>query len=54
MKAAHAGMGITYEAFDTIVKHLAGALTAMGVSGDIIKEVAAVAETTREDICEKK
>lgn len=53
MKAAHAGMGITNAHFDAIIGHLGAALAEMGVSADIIKEVAAVGETTRADIVEK-
>ena len=54
MKAGHAGLGITTAAFDTIVSHLGNTLKEMGVSAEVIAEVAAVAETTRADIVEVK
>lgn len=54
MKAAHAGLGLTNAHFDTIVKHLGNTLAEMGVPEEVIKECAAVAETTREDIVEVK
>lgn len=54
MKAAHAGLGITTAAFDTIVLHLGNTLKEMGVPNEVVDEVAVVANTTREDIVEVK
>ena len=39
MGAAHAGMGITDDAFDRVVGHLVDTLTSLGVDGDTIATI---------------
>jgi hemoglobin len=40
MGSAHAGLGITSQAFDRVVAHLADALASAGVSDEIIGQIA--------------
>jgi hemoglobin len=42
MKEAHAGLGITSEAFDAVVGHLGDTLTDLGVPGPTIGTIAGV------------
>lgn len=53
MKAAHAHLldkGMDDSHFDAIVENLGATLSDMGVSADLIGQVAAIAETTREAV----
>ncbi|MBI2422440.1 MAG: group 1 truncated hemoglobin [Candidatus Hydrogenedentes bacterium] len=53
MKAGHARlvqMGLNDSHFDAVVQDLGETLAEMGVSSELIAQVAAVAETTREDV----
>ncbi len=50
MRAGHAHLGLTDEHFDAVVENLGNTLKELGVSDDDIKEVAALAETTRDDV----
>lgn len=53
MKAAHAHLldkGMDDSHFDAIVENLGATLGDMGVSADLIDQVAAIAETTREAV----
>lgn len=51
MKEAHAHLtGLNDEHFDAIVENLGATLKDMGVADELIGEVAAVAETTREAV----
>ena len=50
MRAGHAHLGLTDEHFDAVVENLGATLKDLGVSDDDIKEVAAIAETTRDDV----
>lgn len=43
-------MGLNDEHFDAIIELLGGTLKEMGVSDELIGEVAAIAETTRNDV----
>jgi hemoglobin len=50
MRAAHASMKLTDVHFDAVVENLAATLTELGVSGELIAEVATVAESVRKDV----
>ena len=53
MKTAHAHLlekGLDDSHFDAVIENVAKTLGSMGVSDELIGEVAAVAETTREDV----
>ncbi len=54
LRAAHQGLvdklGLTDEHFDAVVEDLAATLTELGVSEDLIGEVALVAESVRDDV----
>ena len=53
MRAGHARlvqMGLNDSHFDAVVQDLGETLAEMGVSAELIAQVAAVAETTREDV----
>ena len=53
MKRGHAHLvarGLNDTHFDAIVENLGATLSEMGVPSDLIAEVAALAETTREDV----
>ena len=50
MRAGHAHLGLTDEHFDAVVENLGATLKDMGVGDDDINEVAAIAETTRDDV----
>lgn len=51
MKEAHAHLpGLNDSHFDAIIENLGGTLKDMGVTDDLIGEVAAVAESTREAV----
>lgn len=50
MTDAHRGMNLTNVHFDAIVEHLGATLLELGVSAALVGEVAAVAETTRNDM----
>ncbi|MGW4642866.1 group I truncated hemoglobin [Sphaerisporangium sp. NPDC004334] len=50
MDQAHAGLGITVGAFDTVVGHLAGALGACGVSTETIATIASALAPLKDQI----
>ena len=50
MGAAHAGMGITGEAFDAVVIHLGDTLTQLGVPPDTIGTIAGALAPLKTDI----
>lgn len=50
MRAGHAHLGLTDEHFNAVVENLGATLKDLGVSDVDIKEVAAIAETTRNDV----
>ncbi len=53
MRAAHADAvkrGLSDVHFDAVVELLGATLQEMGVASDLIQEVAAIAETTRDDV----
>lgn len=53
MRNGHAKLvklGLSDEHFDAVIEHLAATLTELGVSADLIGQVAAIAETTRADV----
>ena len=52
MATAHAGRGITNEAFDHVVEHLVAALTELGVPDDTIRTIGATLAPMRGDIVE--
>lgn len=53
MSAAHAGRGITNEAFDHVVDHLVATLTELGVPAEIIGEIGAKLAPLRGDVVEE-
>ncbi|MGJ8686404.1 MAG: group I truncated hemoglobin [Spongiibacteraceae bacterium] len=53
MRNAHAHMHLTDEHFDAVVENLAATLVQLGAADSDIQEVAAVAETTRNDVLNK-
>ncbi|TSA42378.1 MAG: group 1 truncated hemoglobin [Methylococcaceae bacterium] len=56
MRNAHAKLvkiGLDDSHFDAVVENLAATLTELGVSEELIKQVAAIAETTRADVLGK-
>lgn len=52
MHAAHAGKGITNEAFDHVVGHLVATLTELGVPGEIIEEIGGKLSPLRGEVVE--
>lgn len=53
MRQAHAHLvakGLNDSHFDAVVEHLGSTLAELGVGEDLIKQVAALAETTRKDV----
>ncbi len=46
-------LGLSDVHFDAVVENLAAVLTELGVSGDMIQEVAAIAETVRNDVLDR-
>lgn len=50
MRAGHAHLGLKDADFDAVVENLGATLKELGVSDDDIAEVAALAETTRDDV----
>jgi hemoglobin len=50
MHAAHAGRGITDEAFDHVVTHLVATLTELGVPGETIEQIGGKLAPLRPDI----
>ena len=50
MRDAHKSLNIKEEHFNRIVELLAGTLKSMGVSNELVEEVAEVANSTKEDI----
>ena len=50
MRNSHAHLGLTDEHFDAVVENLASTLVDLGVSAADIEEVAAVAESVRDDV----
>jgi len=50
---AHAGMGITHEAFDLLKMHLSASLLEMGVAPDPVVEIIARVETLRAGVVEE-
>lgn len=50
MREAHARLPLTATHFDAVLDDLAKALRGLGVTEDLIAEVAAIAETTRGDV----
>ncbi len=53
MRTAHKGMGIKDIHFDRIAQLLAKAMSSLGVNDKEIQEVLAIAETTRDDCCDR-
>ncbi len=56
MRNGHAAlvkMGLDDSHFDAVVENLAATLTELGVSAELIGQVAAIAETTRADVLGK-
>ena len=56
MRRGHAHLverGLNDSHFDAVVENLGGTLAELGVSDDLIGEVAAIAETTRNDVLGK-
>jgi hemoglobin len=53
MRVAHAGRGITDEAFDRVITHLAGTLASLGVGEELIVAVATALEPLRAEIVEE-
>ena len=56
MRKGHAHLvarGLNDSHFDAVVENLGGTLSELGVSDDLIGEVAAIAETTRNDVLGK-
>ena len=56
MRKGHAHLvtrGLNDSHFDAVVENLGGTLAELGVSDDLIGEVAAIAETTRNDVLGK-
>jgi hemoglobin len=41
MHSAHAGLGVTHDAFDRVVAHLVDTLASLGVPGEIIEAISA-------------
>ena len=50
MREGHKHLGLTDEHFDAVVENLGATLKELGVGDDDISEVAALAETTRDDV----
>ncbi len=50
MHSAHAGLAITHEAFDTMLHHLAAALTGAGVAQSTSARVLAILRPLRTDV----
>ena len=50
MKDAHANMKLSDTLFDDTVNHLADTLKELGVSSDLILEIAEVAESVRDEV----
>lgn len=50
MASAHAGLGVTSEAFDAVVQHLAATLTSLGVPDDTIGQIASALAPLKGDI----
>lgn len=50
MRTGHAHLGLTDEHFDAVVENLGLTLKELGVSDDDIREVANIAEGTRDDV----
>ncbi|MGB0662893.1 MAG: group I truncated hemoglobin [Pontibacterium sp.] len=50
MREAHKGMNLTDEHVDAVVEHLGGTLAELGVSDELIGEVAAIANSVRGDV----
>jgi hemoglobin len=50
MKAAHAGLGITPEAFATVVQHLVDTLAGLGVPEDIVNTIVGALAPLQDDI----
>lgn len=54
MGPAHAGLGITDEAFDTILSHLDDVMTGAGVGATTVAKVLAILEPLRPDVVESR
>ena len=50
MRAGHAHLGLTEEHFTAVVENLAATLTQLGVASDDIAEVAAIADSVKDDV----
>jgi len=50
MREGHKHLGLTDEHFDAVVENLGATLKDLGVGDEDIQEVAALAETTRDDV----
>lgn len=53
MREAHARLvaqGMNEEHFDSVVQHLGATLTELGVPGELVEQVAAVAVSVRDDV----
>lgn len=51
MKEAHKGRGIRNEEFERVFSHVVSTMQELGVPEELIKEVGALLETTRSDVC---
>ncbi|GAA4651037.1 hypothetical protein GCM10023116_33200 [Kistimonas scapharcae] len=52
LREAHAGLGITDEEFDIVVRYLSETLTEIGVEDALKNEVMGIVSTTRSDVVE--
>lgn len=50
MRTAHAHLGLTEKHFDAVVENLAGTLSELGVGDSDIAEVAAIADSVKDDV----
>ena len=50
MRVGHAHLGLTEEHFDAVVENLAATLAELGVGADDIQEVAAIANSVKDDV----
>jgi truncated hemoglobin YjbI len=53
MRSGHAHPGLTDKHFDAVMENLASTLKELNVCSEDIQEVAAIAETTRNDVLNK-
>lgn len=50
MRSGHAHLGLNESHFDAVVEHLAATLTELGVGDEDINEVAAIANSVKDDV----